>query len=180
MKRLPFLVPIALFLVLAILFFRGLNGPPPDTLPSALIGEPAPPIKLPPLDRTAKGFTSADLKAGHVTVVNIWASWCVPCRAEAPALAAISRSGGAELYGIVYEDKPGAARAFLKDLGDPFARLDLDADGRAGIAWGIYGVPETFVVDGKGIVRLRFAGPVVADTLTKIIMPAIANANDQG
>jgi cytochrome c biogenesis protein CcmG/thiol:disulfide interchange protein DsbE len=80
----------------------------------------------------------------------------------------------------VYEDKPGAARAFLKDLGDPFARLDLDADGRAGIAWGIYGVPETFVVDGKGIVRLRFAGPVVADTLTKIIMPAIANANDQG
>jgi cytochrome c biogenesis protein CcmG/thiol:disulfide interchange protein DsbE len=131
---------------------------------------------LPPLDQAAKGFTSADLRAGHVTVVNVWASWCVPCRAEAPALAVISRSGRAQLYGIVYEDKPGAARAFLKEMGDPFSRLVLDANGRAGIAWGVYGVPETFVVDGKGIVRLRYAGPVVADTLNRIIMPAIASA----
>jgi cytochrome c biogenesis protein CcmG/thiol:disulfide interchange protein DsbE len=88
----------------------------------------------------------------------------------------ISRSGRAQLYGIVYEDKPGAARAFLKEMGDPFSRLVLDANGRAGIAWGVYGVPETFVVDGKGIVRLRYAGPVVADTLNRIIMPAIASA----
>jgi cytochrome c biogenesis protein CcmG/thiol:disulfide interchange protein DsbE len=179
MRRLLFLVPVAFFLVLAILFFHGLNGPPPDALPSALIDRPAPAVKLPPLDRAAKAFTSEDLKAGHVTVVNVWASWCVPCRAEAPALAAISRSGSAELYGIVYEDRPDAARAFLKDMGDPFARVDLDRDGRAGIAWGIYGVPETFVVDGKGIVRLRYAGPVLADTLAKVIMPAIANANRQ-
>jgi cytochrome c biogenesis protein CcmG/thiol:disulfide interchange protein DsbE len=180
MKRLIFLVPITLFVVLAVLFFRGLNGPPPDALPSTLLGKFAPPVMLPPLDNAAKGFTSADLKAGHVTVVNVWASWCVPCRAEAPALAAIARSGRARLFGIVYEDKPGAARAFLKEVGDPFSRLDLDADGRAGIAWGITGVPETFVVDGRGMVRLRYAGPVVADTLSRIIMPAIASAGREG
>jgi cytochrome c biogenesis protein CcmG/thiol:disulfide interchange protein DsbE len=130
----------------------------------------------PPLDAAATGFTSADLKAGHVTVLNVWASWCVPCRAEASALATISRSGGVKLYGIVYENTPTAARDYLKETGNPFARLVLDADGRAGKAWKIYGVPETFIVDRKGIVRLRYAGPIAASALTAVIMPAIANA----
>jgi cytochrome c biogenesis protein CcmG/thiol:disulfide interchange protein DsbE len=128
------------------------------------------------LDGAAKRFTSADLNAGHVSVVNVWASWCVPCRAEAAQLADISRSGSAQLFGIVYEDNSAAAREFLKETGDPFARLDLDADGRVGAAWGIYGVPETFVIDRKGIVRLRYAGPIVPDTPANIIMPAITTA----
>lgn len=131
---------------------------------------------LPALDRTTKQFTSADFRAGHVTVVNIWASWCVPCRAETGELAEISCSGSAELYGIVYEDNSGTAREFLKEMGNPFARLDLDADGRSGIAWGIYGIPETFVIDRNGNVRLRYAGPIVPNTLATIIMPAIASA----
>jgi cytochrome c biogenesis protein CcmG/thiol:disulfide interchange protein DsbE len=108
--------------------------------------------------------------------VNVWASWCLPCRAETAQLTEISRYRSAELYGIVYEDSSGAAREFLKEMGDPFARLDLDADGRAGVAWGIYGVPETFVIDRKGIVRLRYAGPIVPGTLAKVILPAIASA----
>ena len=112
--------------------------------------------------------------------MNVWASWCTPCRAEAAELANIMRSRRAELYGIVYEDNSAAARQFLKQTGDPFARLDLDADGREGTAWGIYGVPETFVIDGRGIVRLRYAGPIVPDTLTKIIMPAIESAGREG
>jgi cytochrome c biogenesis protein CcmG/thiol:disulfide interchange protein DsbE len=128
------------------------------------------------LDGAARRFTSADLNAGHVSVVNVWASWCVPCRAEAAQLADISRSGSAQLFGIVYEDNSAAAREFLKETGDPFARLDLDADGRVGAAWDIYGVPETFVIDRKGTVRLRYAGPIVPDTLANIIMPAITTA----
>jgi cytochrome c biogenesis protein CcmG/thiol:disulfide interchange protein DsbE len=162
--------------VLASLFFRNLDGSLPDARPSPLIGRPAPAIRLPPLDAAASGFNSADLNAGRVTVLNVWASWCAPCRAEAPALATISRSGTARLYGIVYEDKPAAAREYLKEMGNPFARLDLDADGHAGKAWEIYGVPETFVVDGKGIVRVRYAGPIVTKALIAIIMRAIASA----
>ncbi len=176
MRRLFFFIPVIAMIVSAVLFFRGLNGPAHNGFPSALIGRPAPALTLPALDRAAKRFTSADLRAGHVTVVNVWASWCLPCRAETAQLTEISRYRSAELYGIVYEDSSGAAREFLKEMGDPFARLDLDADGHAGVAWGIYGVPETFVIDRKGIVRLRYAGPIVPGTLAKVILPAIASA----
>ncbi len=166
--RLLYLLPVAALLALAAVFFESLNGPPPDSLPSALIGKPAPVVTLPPLDAATPPFSSADLTAGHVSIVNVWASWCVPCRAETPALAALARRQGVELYGIVYKDTPAKARVFLDDAGNPFSRIDLDADGRAGIEWGIYGVPETFIVDGKGIVRLRFAGPLVGEVLDEL------------
>jgi cytochrome c biogenesis protein CcmG, thiol:disulfide interchange protein DsbE len=178
MKWLHFIVPVAV-VVLAAWFFRDLIAPLSGAHRSTLVGRPAPALALPALDRTTRQFTSTDLRSGHVTVVNVWASWCVPCRAEAPALAAISRTRSAKLYGIVYEDKPAAAREFLKQIGNPFARLNLDADGRAGKVWGVYGLPETFVIDGKGIVRLRFTGPIVANTLTDVIMPAIVSASHQ-
>lgn len=176
MRRVFYILPVLAFVGIAYLFFHSLNGPPPDELPSALIDKPAPATNLPPLDEAARGFTSADLRAGHVTVLNIWASWCVPCRAEAPALATLSQLNGVALYGMVYEDKPAAAREFLKESGNPFSRIDLDRSGRAGIEWGIYGVPETFVIDANGIVRLRYAGPIVGNTLDTIILPAIARA----
>ncbi|HEX4081122.1 MAG TPA: DsbE family thiol:disulfide interchange protein [Rhizomicrobium sp.] len=176
MKRLLYVLPILAFAGLVYLFFHSLNGPPPDELPSALIDRPAPATNLPPLDSAATAFNSADLRAGHVTVLNVWASWCVPCRAEAPALAALSQLRGVALYGMVYEDRAAAARAFLNEAGNPFSRVDLDRDGRAGIEWGIYGVPETFVIDGKGIVRLRYAGPIVGDVMDTVILPAIARA----
>jgi cytochrome c biogenesis protein CcmG, thiol:disulfide interchange protein DsbE len=176
MKSFLYALPALAFALLAFLFFHSLNGSPPDELPSALVGKPAPATNLPPLDASATAFDSADFRAGHVTVLNVWASWCVPCRAEAPALAALSRLPGVALYGMVYEDHAAAARAFLNDAGNPFSRIDLDRDGRAGIEWGIYGVPETFVIDTKGIVRLRYAGPIVGDTLNTTILPAIAEA----
>lgn len=180
MNRVLFVVPVMALMAIGVLFFRNLHSPQADALRSPLVGRPAPAVVLPALDRGARRFTTADLRAGHVTVVNVWASWCTPCRAEAEELANISRSRRAEVYGIVYEDNSAAARRFLQQTGNPFTRLDLDANGRAGTAWGIYGVPETFVVDGKGIVRLRYAGPIVPDTLAKVILPAIVTAGRNG
>jgi cytochrome c biogenesis protein CcmG, thiol:disulfide interchange protein DsbE len=179
------------FYVLPVLFFVGLLGvfgvslvrsanAPPDMLPSALIDKPAPATQLPALDAKAEAFTTKDLASGHVTVVNVWASWCVPCRAEAPALMTLSTLKGVSLYGMVYKDTPSKARTFLGEVGDPYARIDIDADGRAGIEWGIYGVPETFVIDGKGIIRLRYPGPLVGSALTQIVLPAIEKARQEG
>jgi len=181
-KRVLYLLPVVGFVALAYLFFHSLGGPPQDELPSALIDKPAPAMRLPPLDGRAIAFTSMDLRAGHVTVLNVWASWCVPCRAEAPALAALSRVKGIALFGMVYKDSATSARGYLQDVGNPFSRIDIDRDGRAGIEWGIYGVPETFVVDGTGVVRLRYAGPIVGDALDRVILPAIerARAASQG
>ena len=176
MKYLLYALPAAAFVVLAGFFMFSLMRPASEPLPSALIDKPAPALTLPPLDASTTGFGPQDLKAGHVTVINVWASWCVPCRAEAPALAALSKAHGFALYGLVYKDTPAKARAFLTDVGNPFARIGLDADGRAGIEWGVYGVPETFIVDGKGIVRERFVGPITEESLANDVLPAIARA----
>jgi cytochrome c biogenesis protein CcmG/thiol:disulfide interchange protein DsbE len=174
--RALYVLPVLALLALAVFFFVSLNGPPPDELPSALLDKPAPQVLLPALDGNAKAFSSADLKAGHVSIVNVWASWCVPCRAEAPQLQALAQRQDVPLYGIVYKDAPDKARAFLNDVGNPFSRIDLDKSGSAGIEWGIYGVPETFVIDGRGIVRLRYPGPIVGDVLASTILPAIEQA----
>jgi cytochrome c biogenesis protein CcmG/thiol:disulfide interchange protein DsbE len=140
-----------------------------------MIGKPVPAEALPPLDAAALGFAPKDLM-GHVTVVNVWASWCVPCRQEAPALAELGADKSIALYGFVYKDKPAAARAFLQQYGNPFARLGLDADGSTAIDWGVYGVPETYVIDAKGIIRERYVGALTDDALNRIIRPAIQAA----
>jgi cytochrome c biogenesis protein CcmG/thiol:disulfide interchange protein DsbE len=176
LKRLIYILPIIVFAALAAMLYRSLVAPAPEALPSALIDRPAPALNLPGLDGATRGFGPQDLKAGHVTVVNVWASWCVPCRTEAPELEALAREKGFALYGLVYKDTPEKARAFLDEVGNPFSRVGLDRDGRAGIEWGIYGVPETFIVDGKGIVRERFVGPLSDDTLASQLLPAIAEA----
>ena len=176
MKRALYVLPVVLFAVLAYVLFDSLRGPPPNELPSALIGLPAPEVKLPPLDARASAFAPKDLSSGHVTVLNVWASWCAPCRDEAPVLAALARDPAVKLYGLVYKDSPQQARAFLNEAGDPFARIDLDADGRGGIAWGVYDVPETFVIDGHGIVRARYSGPLTEQVVTQELLPAIAAA----
>ena len=180
MKRLLYIVPILAFGVLAWFLFASLNGSPPDQLPSALVDKPAPPIALPPLDKNTKPFTQSDLASGHVTVMNVWASWCVPCRLEAPMLDRLKALKGVALYGLVYKDQADKARAFLNEVGNPFSRLDLDLGGRAAIDWGVYDVPETFVIDGRGIVRLRYSGPITEDVLRDTILPAIAQARRQG
>lgn len=173
MRRLLFVLPILAFAGLAALFWKGLSGPPPSTLPSPLIGRPAPGIALPPLDAAVHGFDRADLAAGHPTLVNFWASWCAPCREEHPLLMALAAEKGIALYGVAYKDTPDKARAYLDDLGNPFARVDADMVGRVSIDWGVTGVPETFVVDGAGIVRAHYAGALTQEVLARVILPAL-------
>ncbi len=176
MKRVLYIMPLAAFVVLAGVLFWNLSRPQNGALPSTLIDKPAPSVILPPLDAGAPGFGPADLRAGRVTVVNVWASWCAQCRIEAPTLQALSQQKGFALYGFVYKDTPEQARAFLAEVGNPFSRIGLDRSGRAGIEWGVYGAPETFIIDGKGVVRERFVGPISDDALRSDILPAIAQA----
>jgi cytochrome c biogenesis protein CcmG/thiol:disulfide interchange protein DsbE len=177
LKRLFYVVPVLAFFGLAWLLYANLHRGDSDELPSSLIGRLAPQAILPPLDTRTAGFGPADLAMrGRVTVVNVFASWCVPCREEAPQLAQLARIRGVRLFGLVYKDKPEAARAFLEEYGNPYERIGLDADGRAGIEWGISKVPETYVIDGNGIVRARF-GPLTPDSLVLDILPAVAAAS---
>ncbi len=180
MKRLIFVIPVLLFAGLAFFLFKSLMGPPPEVMPSMLVDNPAPTTPLPPLDPATEGFTPADLKSGHVTVVNFFASWCIPCRQEASVLPMLAKMPGVQLYGIVYKDMPDKAQAFLNEVGNPFARIDLDEAGSAGIEWGITGVPETFIIDGKGTVLLRHAGPLTPSIIKSDLVPVIAKAHAAG
>jgi cytochrome c biogenesis protein CcmG/thiol:disulfide interchange protein DsbE len=166
-----YLLPAVLFALLALVFYSRL-GTDTTVLPSALIDQPAPEFALPPLaDSGEPGFSSADLK-DKVSLVNIFASWCVPCRAEHKLLNAVATSKRVPIYGINYKDKPEAARAWLAELGNPYIRIGADA-GRAGIEWGVYGVPETFVVDRQGRIRYKHVGPLTRDDLDRKILPLI-------
>ena len=176
MRRLIYLLPIVAFAALAWFLFKGLQAPPPGDLPSVLIDKPAPAIALPALDAATLGFGHDQLAGGRVTVVNVFASWCVPCRAEAPQIAQLGQARGVQLFGLVWKDTPQKARTFLKDVGNPYARIGYDGDGHAGIEWGVYGVPETFIIDRHGVVRERFVGPITPDSLVLDILPAIATA----
>lgn len=174
MSRLLLILPPAIFLGLALLFWTGMQRDDPTALPSALAGQPAPALVLtalgdgPPPDDAA-------LRAPGVKLVNFWASWCAPCRAEHPLLTEIAASG-VPVIGVNYKDDPAKALAFLAELGDPYAAIGADAGGRVAIDWGLYGVPETFVIDGQGNVVLRFAGPITRQELDRKIAPAIEKA----
>ena len=159
------LLPIVIFVGLALVFWKGLSGDP-SNLPSALIGKPAPDFSLSALEGTnIPGLTSADLKTGGVSVVNIWASWCGLCREEHPVLMELARRTDVRLVGINNKDQPENARRFLGALGQPFAAVGADSNGRATIDWGGYGVPESFIVDGNGIIRHKHVGPLSSDDL---------------
>jgi cytochrome c biogenesis protein CcmG/thiol:disulfide interchange protein DsbE len=168
------LVPPLVFAAIAAGFLVGMYRDDPDALPSAIEGQPAPSVALEPLgDRTL--FGDAELDAPGVKLVNYWASWCAPCRVEHPNLEALADEG-LTIYGINYKDDPRNAEAFLEELGDPYAGVGTDAAGRTAIDWGLYGVPETYVIDGEGRVVLRFAGPVTQRALETRIRPAIEAA----
>ncbi|HJW40815.1 MAG TPA: DsbE family thiol:disulfide interchange protein [Rhizomicrobium sp.] len=176
MRRLLYVLPVIIFLALGWILLGSLRPAPLAAMKTALLGRPAPALSLPPLDAATVGIGPKDVADGRrVTLVNLFASWCIPCREEAPQLAQLARARGIRLIGVAYKDKPQAARAFLNEFGNPFERVGLDADGRAGIEWGISGVPETFVVDRHGIVRGRF-GPLSPDGLVLDLLPAIARA----
>jgi cytochrome c biogenesis protein CcmG/thiol:disulfide interchange protein DsbE len=172
MRSTIFLIPIAVFLGIAAFFYAGLRNGPTTILPSPLVGKPVPTFEMAALGPEFQTFTHDELASGKPILINFWASWCAPCRIEAPILEELARREGITLYGIAYKDKPEDARAFLSELGNPFARLADDPDGRVAIDWGVTGVPETFVVDGEGIIRARFAGPLTEDVVRDIILPA--------
>jgi cytochrome c biogenesis protein CcmG/thiol:disulfide interchange protein DsbE len=177
MKRLIYLVPVLGFAVIAFFMFRGLFfSAPPSFLPSALLDKPVPQRVLPALDAQTQGFGPQDLAAGKVTVVNVFSSTCVPCRLEAPMMMRLSNVPGMTLYGLVWEDKAGSARQFLNEVGNPFSRIGFDGDGSIGRDWGIYGWPETYVVDGKGIIRLKIVGELTDRVVQQQLLPAIEKA----
>ncbi|MBS0565189.1 MAG: DsbE family thiol:disulfide interchange protein [Proteobacteria bacterium] len=166
--------PPLLFAALAGLFLWGMNREHPDELPSMLEGHAAGPVEVTALAGQPL-LTAADLTDGRVKIVNFWASWCAPCRAEHPNLIKLGAEGVA-ILGVNYKDKPEDALAFLGELGSPYARIGADPSGRMGIDWGIYGVPESFVIDGAGKVILRYPGPLTQDAINSTILPALKKA----
>ncbi len=176
-RRWAVFLPLAIFAVLAAIFLVMLLADrDTSTVPSALIGQPAPATDLPPLDPAASiGLRSEDF-AGNVTLVNIWASWCGPCRQEHPVLMELSRDQRFITAGLNYKDKPENARGFLTELGDPYKIIGTDQSGRKAIDWGVYGVPETFLVDRDGIIRFKHVGPLTPETVRMSLMPEIEKA----
>ena len=171
-----FLIPAAVFALLAAVFYAGL-GIDTSVLPSPLIDQPAPRFALPPLPGEAQGFSSADL-VGHVSLVNTFASWCAPCRAEHRVLNALAQTKRVPIYGIDYKDKADAALAWIAELGNPYTRIGAD-DGRVGIDWGIYGVPETFIVDKGSRIRYKHVGPLTQADVERTILPLVARLERQ-
>ena len=168
------LAPPLIFAGLAVLFFVGMQRSDPDQLPSAIEGRAAPAVQVTALG-SGPELTDAMLRAPGVKLVNFWASWCAPCRAEHPVLKGLSAEG-VTILGVNYKDKPEAALRFLKELGNPYAAIGADGSGRMGLDWGLYGVPETFVIDGTGKGILRHAGPITPGILEDRIRPALAEA----
>lgn len=166
-------LPPLMFLALAALFYFGNLREDRDALPSAREGRPAPAVMLTELEGKTL-FEDADLRSGEVKLVNYWASWCAPCRAEHPLLKELAEE--VPVLGVNYRDDPGRALDFLDELGDPFAAIGADANGRMALDWGLYGVPETYVIAGDGTVMLRFAGPITRDVVANRIRPAIEAA----
>lgn len=174
------LLPVAVFVLLAVLFYRGLSGNPAD-VPSVLINKPVPAFTLSPIaGLDLPGLADGDLKKGEVTLVNVWASWCVPCREEHPLLMELASRGDVRVVGINYKDDPENARRFLVTLGVPFSAVGADPNGRAAVDWGVYGVPESFLVDGTGTIRMKWIGPLTREALTKQIIPKIEEIRRAG
>jgi cytochrome c biogenesis protein CcmG/thiol:disulfide interchange protein DsbE len=180
-RRLIVLIPLGLFLALALLFIIRLSAGDPSRIPSALIGRPAPQTDLPPiadLTRDSKpvpGLDAASFK-GAVTVLNVWASWCVPCHDEAPLLVTLAGDNRIRVVGINYKDQPDNARRFLGRYGNPFAANGFDGNGRASIEWGVYGVPETFIVGRDGRIAYKLIGPITPQNLEAVLKPELEKA----
>lgn len=169
--RLLVLVPIVVFAALAVALYWGLWNTD-DRLPSPLIGKPVPKFDLPPIEGREDGLSSTDLH-GEVSIVNVWASWCVPCRVEMPLLVELAEDDSMLIYGINYKDAPEEALAFLDELGDPYTQIGADRSGRVAIDWGVYGLPETFVIDTDGRIVYKHVGPFDRRSLEEDILPFV-------
>jgi len=170
-RRLLFLAPALAFAALVVAFAAGL-GRDPSVVPSVMIDKPVPSFDLPPVPGKDLGLASADLK-GEVSLVNVFASWCVACRAEHPLLMRLAKDGLVPVHGLNYKDAPAAAAAWLGELGNPYTRTGMDLDGRVGIDWGVYGVPETFLIDAEGRIRFKQIGPITPEAWDNEIWPLI-------
>jgi cytochrome c biogenesis protein CcmG/thiol:disulfide interchange protein DsbE len=164
-------IPLASFILIVGLLAYGLKLDP-KKVPSPLIGKPAPAFSLARLDAPAQSVTQKDL-LGQVWVLNVWASWCVSCRAEHEVITVLSKQKLAAVIGLNYKDEPPAARQWLEQFGDPYTTSIIDADGRVGIDWGVYGVPETFVIDRDGFIRYKHIGPVTMESLESELLPIL-------
>ena len=180
-RRLVVLLPLVLFLALAALFLLRLGSGDPSRIPSALIGRPVPDTNLPPVAGLVRdgapvpGIASGDF-TGSVTLVNVWASWCVPCNDEAPLLLRLAGDRRIRVVGINYKDQPDNARRFIGRYGNPFAAVGADSNGRGSIDWGVYGVPETFVVGRDGRIAFKLVGPITPENLEITLKPALEKA----
>jgi cytochrome c biogenesis protein CcmG/thiol:disulfide interchange protein DsbE len=178
-------LPLVAFEALAAIFWFRLGNGDPSRIPSALIGHPAPPTALPALEgldnngAQVPGLDPAVFK-GKVSVVNVWASWCVPCHEEAPLLTELGHDSRLQIVGINYKDSPDNARRFLGRYGNPFGIVGVDANGRASIEWGVYGVPETFIVGREGTIVYKMVGPVTADNINTVLKVEIDKALKTG
>ena len=181
-RTLRFAIPVLLFVAVAGFLLLGLFRDP-QKIPSPLIGKPAPAFDLPRLgagDADSGRLRTADL-AGRPFVLNVWASWCAPCLQEHPLLIELGKRKLVPLIGMDYKDEPGQARAWLKRHGDPFDAIASDRDGRAAIEWGVYGVPETFVVDASGTIRFKHIGPLTREVVDRELIPLVQRlSSDRG
>ena len=175
---LRYLIPLGLFLVVVVFLAFGLRRDP-NELPSALINKPAPTFHLPQLKDPAKTFSAEDMR-GKVWILNVWASWCVACRDEHQYLFEYQKSGAAPIYGLNYKDQRANALAWLEDLGDPYVLSAVDLDGAVAIDYGVYGAPESYVIDQSGTIRLKHVGPVTPDIWSQKILPLVQELNRQG
>ncbi|HEX8495170.1 MAG TPA: DsbE family thiol:disulfide interchange protein [Pyrinomonadaceae bacterium] len=166
-----FILPLVLFIVLVVFLAIGLSRDPRE-IPSPLVNKPAPAFTLPTLPDPQRSFSSGEMR-GKVWLLNAWASWCAACRDEHPLLLQLSRSGLVPIYGLDYKDERRDGLAWLEEFGNPYTLTISDMDGRVGIDYGVYGVPETFVIDGNGIIRHKHTGPITEEALRKKIIPLI-------
>lgn len=186
MRRFGLALPLVIFASLAGLFWYALQGGDPSRLPSALIGKPVPDFTLPALDGLAAdgkdvpGFAASDLAQGEPTIVNVFASWCVECQVEHPLLLALGQQKGIRLYGIDYKDDEASARRFLGRYGNPYARVGADRSGRTAIDFGVYGVPETYVITGDGKIAYRHVGPLTEQAIKEKLLPLVQGAKPSG
>ena len=173
-----YLIPLILFGVLVAFLAIGL-GRDPHEVPSPLINKAAPSFKLAQLKDPSKSFTAEEMR-GRVWLLNVWASWCISCRDEHPLLIEYARTGAIPIYGLNYKDRPEDALAWLQELGDPYVLSVSDLDGRVGIDYGVYGAPETYLIDQQGVIRFKQIGAVTPDVWTKTILPLVQKLNSQG
>lgn len=174
---LRYLIPLGLFLVLVVFLAIGLTRDP-NKLPSALLDKPAPTFRLPQLNDPDKTFSAADMR-GKVWMMNVWASWCVSCRDEHPYLLQYAKSGAVPIYGLNYKDKREDALAWLGELGDPYVSSAVDLDGRVGIDYGVYGAPETYIIDKSGTIRFKHVGALTPNVWSEKVLPLIQELNRQ-